>query len=314
MSNFAFEYPFLLLLIPPIIYCLYRCKEIVKPVLFVNLHLFSKKSGLKNIELLLKSLIVALLCVALASPIYIDRDDPLNATGKDIVIALDASGSMNASGYIGSKDTFKLEDSSKDPSRLSRFEIAKVVAGEFILKRLGDNFGVVVFGDFAFIASPITYEKEILLEMLSYTTQAMAGDNTAIGDALAVSVRAFRHSRAKSKVVILLSDGEQNSGTISIKDALQEINKERIKVYTIGIGKEGEADEALLVEIAKVSGGEFFRAKDANELQKAYGIIDTLESSNIKAREFKFKIYYYFIALLFASFVLLYLLVKEAKR
>jgi Ca-activated chloride channel family protein len=214
---------------------------------------------------------------------------------------------MNSSG-------FDFEDEVSEGKRLSRFEITKLIATEFIQKRVSDNVGIVLYGDFAFIASPITYEKEIVSQMLDYLTQGMAGQNTAIGEAIAMSIRSFKHSKAKTKVIILLSDGEHNSGSISPKDAIKLAKEKNIKIYTIAIGNKGEADEALLETISKDSAGKFFSASSAKELKKVYAEIDKLESSNIKSREYLLKKYYYQIFLLLASALLLFLLYREIRK
>ncbi|MDD3476397.1 MAG: VWA domain-containing protein [Sulfurimonas sp.] len=307
MDYYSFEYPYLIFLLFPIIYCLYRCKERLKPIYFVHLHFLSAKKSFYKLEWIIKVAIFILLAIALASPIIVDRVDPLNRHGKDIVLAIDASGSMNSSG-------FDFESEEKTSQRLSRFEIAKLVATEFIQKRVGDNVGVVLYGDFAFIASPITFEKNIIVEMLSYLTQGMAGQNTAIGEAIAMSVRAFKHSKAKSKIIVLLTDGEHNSGDISPKDALVLAVKENIKIYTIGMGNRGEADEALLKTIAQKSGGEFFYATNAKELREIYESIDELESSKIKSRDYLLKEYYYYLLLLAALALLLFLINREIRK
>jgi Ca-activated chloride channel family protein len=295
MNYYSFEYPYLILLLIPIIYCLYKCKEHIKPKFFVHLHFLSSKKRFLKLEWIIKIIIFILLVIALTSPIVIDKQNPLNRHGKDIVLAIDASGSMNSSGYDE-------DDEFSEGKRLSRIE-----------KRVSDNLGVVLYGDFAFIASPITYEKEIVVDMLSYLTQGMAGQNTAIGEAIAMGVRAFKHSKAKSKVIILLTDGEHNSGAVSPRDATALAKSEDIKIYTIAIGNKGEADSALLEEIAKKSSGEFFSAHSAKELQKVYEKIDEMESSKIKSREFIQKDYYYQIALLLASGLLLFLLYRETR-
>ena len=307
MNYYTFEYPFLILLLIPILYCLYKCKERFVPKFFVHLHLLRPRKSYLKLEWIIKIIIFVLLTIALTSPIVIDKLSPLNRHGKDIVLAIDASGSMNASGY-------DVDDEFSDGKRLSRFEITKIIATEFIHKRESENLGVVMYGDFAFIASPITYEKEIVSEMLSYLNQGMAGQNTAIGEAIAMSIRSFEFSRAKTKVIILLTDGEHNSGSISPKEASKLAKDKGIKVYTIGIGKEGEADADLLQRIAEESSGAFFYASSAKELQEVYEKIDELESSKIKSKEYLLKDYYYAAPLLFASILLLYLLYRELKR
>ncbi|MDO9267412.1 MAG: VWA domain-containing protein [Sulfurimonas sp.] len=279
----------------------------MKPKFFVHLHFLSAKKSLPKLEWLLKIVTFVFLCIALASPVIIDKANPLNRHGRDIVLSIDGSGSMNSSG-------FDAEDEVSSGERLSRFEITKIIATDFIKNRVSDNVGVVLYGDFAFIASPITYEKEIVSDMLGYLTHGMAGQNTAIGDGIAMSVRAFKHSSAKSKVIILLTDGEHNSGEISPKDATALAKDENIKIYTIGMGNKGEADEALLKQIAQESGGEFFSATSAKELKGVYEKIDEMESSKIKSKEYLLKDYYYFTALFGSLVILLYLLYREARR
>jgi len=307
MNYFSFEYPYSIFLLIPILYCLYKCREIIKERYFVHLHFLTPKRSFLKIEWIVKVLIFTLLCIALASPISVDKSNPLNRYGKDIVLAIDGSGSMNASG-------FDVDNILSEGKRLSRFELTKIIARDFIRSRVSDNVGVVLYGDFAFIASPITYEKEIVSDMLGYLTQGMAGQNTAIGEAIAISVRAFAKSRAKNKIIILLTDGEHNSGSISPKDALKQAKERGIKIYTIAIGAKGEADSALLQKIAKESGGKYFSALSAKELQKVYETIDKLESSKIKSREYKYKEYYYQTALLLALSLLLFLLYRELRR
>ncbi|WP_324171068.1 VWA domain-containing protein [Sulfurimonas sp.] len=307
MNYYSFEYPYLIFLLIPIIYCLYRCKEYMKPIYFVHLQFLSAKKNFLKLEWIVKILIFIMLCIALSSPIIIDKLNPYNRNGKDIVLSIDSSGSMNSSG-------FDFEDEVSEGKRLSRFEITKIIATKFIKKRVSDNIGIVLYGDFAFIASPITYEKEIVSKMLSYMTQGMAGQNTAIGEAITMSVRAFKHSVAKTKIIILLSDGEHNSGVISPKDAVKLALDKKIKIYTIAMGNKGEADEALLKEIASQSNGEFFSAASAKELKKVYSDIDKLESSKIKSREYLLKDYFYQIFLLLASGLLLFLLYRELKK
>jgi Ca-activated chloride channel family protein len=271
------------------------------------LQFLGAKKNLLKLEWIVKIVIFTLLCIALASPIVVDKLNPLNRHGKDIVLAIDASGSMNATG-------FDMEDEVSSGERLGRFEIAKIIATEFIQKRESDNLGIVLYGDFAFIASPITYEKNIVADMLSYLTHGMAGQNTAIGEAIAMSVRAFKHSKAKTKIIILLTDGEHNSGSISPKDAIKLAQDENIKIYSIGMGNKGEADEALLRKIADESGGEFFSATSAKELKSVYERIDELESSKIKSMEYLLKNYYYQLLLLLALGFLLFLLYREIRK
>lgn len=294
----TFEYPWLFLLLPPLWYCLYRCRESLTPRYFVHLALFSVRRGWLKWLWLLRYLAVFLLVSALASPVSIDRDDPLNRQGVDVVLAVDASGSMGASGF--------------DPeSRESRFDIAKKIAQKFILERVGDNAGVVLFGDFAFIASPVTYEKTIVAEMMDYLSYGMAGQNTAIGEGIAMGVRALEDSAAVSKVIILLTDGEHNSGRVSPKEATEVAKKRGIRIYTVGMGREGEFDETMLKTIAQESGGAYFAAYDADELAGVYEAIDALERSKIRANRYLRKQYHFMWPLIPALAIMLYLWRRE---
>lgn len=296
MNIWSFETLWAFLLLPPILYCLYRCKIIPQKQYFPHLQFFGNPGKWRNIEWLLKILAVTLMVGALATPVVIDYSDPRNRNGIDIILSLDASGSMNASGF------------SSDESRATRFEVVQKIASDFVMKRREDNVGVVVFGDFAFIATPVTYEKEIISEMISYLSHGMAGQNTAIGEGVAQAVRALKDSKAKSKVIILLTDGEHNSGAISPKEAVVMAHKAGIKLYTIGIGEKGEFDSKLLAQMARDGGGTYFTAANEKELREVYDQIDTLERSRIKSAQHTFFEHYYQYAVVGALIITLLLI------
>ena len=296
----TFEYFYLLLLLFPLLYCLYRCKEKLEQGYFVHLALFTTQTKWFRWEWIVKVSIVLLLLLAIASPIFVDKVDPLNRKGIDIVLSIDGSGSMNSSGF-------------DEKTRESRFVITQTIAQDFVMKRVEDNVGVVLFGDFAFIASPVTYEKEIVSEMIGYLSHGMAGQNTAIGEGITMGLRALQNSKAKSKIIILLTDGEHNSGRISPKDATALAKELGVKIYTIGIGKKGEFDKTLLEKIADESDGKFFAAYNKDELQKTYNEINSLEESNIKSREYQVKDYYYQWPLAGALLLLFFLLWQRSR-
>jgi Ca-activated chloride channel family protein len=296
----TFEYPYLLVLLLPLLYCLYRCKEKIEQGYFVHLSLFTTHTKWFRWQMIIKIAVVVLLLSAISSPIFIDKIDPLNRKGIDIVLSIDGSGSMNSSGF-------------DEKTRDSRFAITQTIAQDFVMKRVEDNVGVVLFGDFAFIASPVTYEKEIVSEMIGYLSHGMAGQNTAIGEGITMGLRALQNSKAKSKIIILLTDGEHNSGRISPKDATALAKELGVKIYTIGIGKKGEFDKMLLEKIADESDGRFFAAYNKEELQKTYDAINSLEQSNIKSREYKVKDYYYQWPLAGALLLLFFLLWQRSR-
>lgn len=295
MNIWSFEYLWAFALLLPLLYCLYRCKSAANRRYFPHTHFFGNPGRWRHLEWLLKALAATLLIGGLATPVIIDYADPRNRHGIDIVLSLDGSGSMNASGF------------STEDERLSRFEIVQRIASEFVMRRLEDNVGVVLFGDFAFIATPVTYEKEIVAEMIGYLSHGMAGQNTAIGEGIAMGVRALRDSKAKTKVIILLTDGEHNSGSISPKEAVEMARRADVRLYTIGIGKKGEFDNALLEQLARDGGGKYFAAVNAKELQDVYGEIDSMERSRIKSESNTFPEHYFQWLLAGALTILLYL-------
>jgi len=290
-----FEYTYILFLLIPIVYCLYKCKELIVKRSFVHLELFVLKRPRFWLQDLLKLCIAILLVTALASPIVIDRNNPLNRKGIDIVLSIDASGSMRASGLSEQKE--------------ARFETVQRVVKDFIAKRLNDNVGIVLFGDFAFIASPVTYEKEVVSQMISYLQTGMAGDNTAIGEGIEQAIRALSFSKAKSKVIILLSDGEHNSGRISPKDAVALAQQRNIKIYTIAVGD--DFNPALLQEIASQTGAKSYAAVNEDELKTVYEEINMMENSEIKSQQFLKKEYFYQYVLLLAFALLAYYILSR---
>ncbi len=297
MSWFSFEYPWFIILFIPLVYCLYRCKEKPLSSYFVHLQWLSPQRGWWRWIVTLLTL--AALLIALSSPVYTHRHSKHNKQGRDIVLVLDGSGSMGALGF------------SKE-HRESRFESLQRLACNFVRTRIDDNIGVVYYGDFAFIASPVTYENEIVAEMIAYLSDGMAGQNTAIGEGLAMSVRALEHSKADSKVVILFSDGAHNSGRIAPKEAVAYALRHQIKIYTVGIGSDS-LDEALLQHIAHKSGGTYFFAADSAALQAVYDQIDALERSTIKSSAYLRQEYLYTYPLA-GALVLMLLLLYARKR
>ena len=223
----------------------------------------------------LKSTIFALLIIALADPfVYRDVDTHNPRKGRDLVVALDASGSMAQSGF-----------DKAHPFR-SKYDTALALTDRFLQARYNDNIGIVLFGTFAYTASPLTYDLAALRKMLATTDVGLAGENTAIGDAIVQSLRTLRYGKAKRKAIVLLTDGRHNAGAHSPKEAVAAAKKEHVVVYTIGIGKKGDYDAALLRKIAEETGGKSFDAADAEALQKIYDTIDELEPSPIRSERY----------------------------
>jgi len=211
---------------------------------------------------------------ALAKPFVYDATFDQHRKGRDLILAIDASGSMGQSGFH-LKDRFK-----------TKYAITTELSKDFISKRLDDNMGVVVFGTFAYTASPLTYDLESLSHLLEMTNVGLAGESTALGDAIMQSMRTLSFGEAKNKAIILLTDGYHNAGKSSPKEAVKKAKAEGIKIYTIGIGKKSDYDASLLETIAKETGAKSYAAASNEALAKIYQEINTLEPSAIRSENY----------------------------
>ena len=261
---------------------------------FSSLSLVSSKTPLfarlAGLPFLLECLAALAMVLALARPQRITRLATNERYGIDIVIALDASGSMAA----------------EDFRPRNRFAVAKDLIGDFIAKRQDDRIGIVTFGLRAVTRVPITYDRDIAQAILDKAQVGENGDGTAIGHAIATSVNRLRTSKTRSRVIVLVTDGVNNSGSIEPLTAAQLAAKFGIKIYTIGVGSQGavpiplkrqdpvtgeivttyqlvraDLDEQTLAAIAQTTGGEYFRATDAHTMSEVLDRIDKLEKSRL---------------------------------
>ena len=234
---------------------------------------------------------VLLFIVALARPQRVAAEKEYETNGVDIVISLDISGSMLA-------EDFKPEN---------RMLVAKQEAIKFIRGRENDRIGLVVFARKAFTQCPLTLDYDVLTRLVEEVQIGMIADGTAIGMGLATAVNRLRDSKAKSKVIILITDGENNAGNIDPVTAAELAKTFGIKAYTIGVGRGGlvpfpvndplfgkryvqanvEIDEMTLKRIADITGGLFFRARDTQSLAQIYEKINQLEKTEIKVKEYR---------------------------
>jgi len=298
--QFTFGSPYfliLLLLLP----CFLWCKQYNRLYYFPKLEWISKQSPLISWEPWFKMLIFSLLVLALAKPFVYDTSNNEHKKGRDLILAIDASGSMAQSGF-DNKDRFK-----------NKYEITLTLSKAFTKKRFDDNMGVVVFGTFAYTASPLTYDLETLSYLLEMTTVGLAGESTAIGDAIMQSIRTLSFGEAQNKAIILLTDGYHNTGKTSPKQAVAKAKSLGIKIYTIGIGKKSDYDVAMLETIAKESGGKSYTASSAEALSKVYKEIDRLEPSPIRSENYLNQKLLLFFPLALA-FLLLFLWTVQKKR
>lgn len=302
-----FEFPKIAFVIFFFIACETLCRMKMPSIYFPHTSNFMKSTvASSKLLFFLKWLAIVMMILALMSPV---KDEPYELKpkhGHEIALILDASGSMKERGF--------------DPSNpgASRFDVVKSIVRDFIKERKNDNMGLVVFGQYSFVASPLTYDKNILSRIVSQLQIGMAGRYTALYEALAQGVNLLKTSKSKSKVAILLTDGYSTAGVdrIPLDVAIDMAKKEGVKVYPIGIGTpDGEGyNRAVLMKIAKETGGVAFGASNARQLQEIYKKINRLEKSEIKNETFSYLKYYYVYPLFIGLLSLLLYVFLRNKR
>ena len=243
----------------------------------------------------LRGMALVLLLIALAGPQRLLAESKLASEGIDIVLALDVSGSMSAEDYV------------IDGHRISRLDIIKSTVENFIKQRTNDRMGLIVFGSQAYTVCPLTMDHEWLLENLHQIRIGVIEDATAIGSGIATSLLRLKNSKAKTRIIVLLTDGANNSGKIQPLDAAKLAQSMGIKVYTIGAGTTGivpfpvvdefgnkhyeqaqfDFDEDTLKKIADMTGAKYYRAADTDSLQRCYADIDKLEKTKIVEKGYR---------------------------
>jgi len=307
------EYLFLLLLLIPIVF--WYIKEMHKSdaSLQISSHQKlaqfpkSKKIKYRHVPFILRAISISLVIMAVARPQASNSWRTESTEGIDIMIALDISGTMMA-----------------EDLKPNRLEASKTVASEFILSRPNDNIGLVVFAGQSFTQCPLTIDHAVLINLFNGVNYGLIEDGTAIGLGLANAVNRIKDSKAKSKVIILLTDGSNNRGDIAPITAAEIAKTFGIRVYAIGVGSYGlvnvpvqtpmgmqyqqmqsEFDEKSLQEISAMTGGQYFRATDNSKLRSIYQEIDQLEKTKISVREYSKKNEQFFVFALLAFLLML---------
>lgn len=308
--TFRFEYPellFLLAAVPVLLFFVLKRKT--QGITYSYTSGLAGLTGgssrfLGRVPIILRTFCLVLLVIAAARPQFYNVSRDIRSPGVDIMLCLDTSGSMQAL------------DFELDGKPVTRLTVVKKVVSEFIKERETDRIGLVVFGEEAFTQSPLTIDKGLLLGLVDKMQIGMAGDRTAIGNAIAIAGKRLKDLKAKSKIMIILTDGRSNTGDITPQEAADAVAALDIKIYTIGVGGTGPApfqvntffgprivrqsvdlDEKTLKEIAITGKGKYFRAADSEQLSEIYDIINKAEKTEVKAKEFfNFKeLYYYFL-------------------
>lgn len=294
--SFAYSWVLYFLLAIPllIVWYIWQGRKKQAAIKYSSLKIFAKipatfKERLRHLPFALRMIALIFLIVALARPQNFSAGQNVNAEGIDIAMVLDISGSMMA-------EDFK-------PNRL---EAAKDVIDNFIKGRTTDRIGLVIFSREAFTQCPLTIDYSVLRNLLADIKTGMIEDGTAIGNGIANGVNRLKDSDAKSKVIILLTDGVNNAGEVDPISAAEIAAKFGIRIYTIGVGTRGEApypvqtpfgtryqmmpveiDEALLKKISDLTGGQYFRATNNRALEEIYNKIDKMEKTKIEITSYK---------------------------
>lgn len=232
-----------------------------------------------------------LLVGAAANPHWIGEPIELPLKGRDLLLAADLSGSM-------ATEDFQYRD-----NMIDRLTATKLVAGEFIERRVGDRIGLILFGRQAYLQAPLTFDRTTVRTLLNESAVGLAGKETAIGDAIGLAVKRFQGQNVRDKILILLTDGVNTAGEIAPLKAAELAAAEGLKIYTVGIGADemivrsffgsrrvnpsADLDEATLTAIAEQTGGRYFRARDTAQLEEIYRIIDRLEPVAQDARVYR---------------------------
>lgn len=230
---------------------------------------------------LVASLVWLLLVVAASRPQWVGEIESLPVTGRDLLLAVDISGSMDTQDMVLNK------------TAVNRLVVVKKVAGEFIQRRHGDRVGLILFGSRAYLQTPLTFDTETTATLLEESEIGLAGRETAIGDAIGLAVKRLREDAAADRVLVLLTDGANTSGEVQPLQAAGFAARDGLTIYTVGVGADemmvqdffgsrvvnpsADLDEDALKAIAEQTGGRYFRARDVQSLERIYAILDELE-------------------------------------
>ena len=309
-----FDWPWLILLLPlpwlirRFIQPAVAAREAALRVPFLEDFTESDAQNFKQIKrwpLWLAVLAWLLLIFASMRPQWLGELIEIPVSGRDLMLAVDLSGSMEEKDFI------------LKGQKVNRLVATKYVAGSFIDRRIGDRIGLILFGEQAYLQAPLTLDRETVRTLLYESAIGLAGTSTAIGDAIGLAVKRLRKHEESNRVLILLTDGANTSGVVEPLEAAELAAGEGLKIYTIGVGADemivrsffgnrkvnpsADLDEDTLTGIAKKTGGLYFRARDTEELEKIYQILDKLEPIERDTKRFRprLALYYWPLSLAF---------------
>ncbi len=286
--EFAWPYLFAALPLPLLVAALVpRAQHASGPTLrlpfFADLQAVTAPQGTTRTRwrLLLAGVVWVLLVVAASRPQLVGDPISLPVTGRDLLLAVDISGSMQR------------QDMMLNGQRVNRLRVVKAVAGQFVERRQGDRLGLILFGERAYLQTPLTFDRDTVKTLLLEAEIGLAGKATAIGDAIGLAVKRLRDQPQENRVLILLTDGANTAGAVDPLQAADLAAREGLRIYTIGLGADelvvedffglrrvnpsAELDEEALTTIAEKTGGRYFRARDTSGLAEIYTLLDALE-------------------------------------
>lgn len=289
------------------------------PQLTQGMQSIEKPASRSKVYIILASLAWIALVTAAARPQWLGDPISIPSEGRDLMLAVDLSGSM------------EMEDMAINGRTVNRLQMIKYVMDDFIERRVGDRIGLILFGDTAYIQAPLTYDRETVKTLLSESLIKLVGERTAIGDAVGLAVKRFRKKEESNRVLILLTDGQNTAGNLDPMQAKELAVAEDITIYTIGVGADqmitrglfgnrrinpsAELDEGMLTDLAQATGGQYFRARDVQELEQIYSTLDELEPIARETRQMRpLKALFYYplaLALIISALMALIPLVKR---
>lgn len=264
--------------------------------------------------------VIAWCCLILAGirPQWLGEPVEMAVTGRDLMLAVDLSGSMEEQDFLIQQ------------RQVDRLTATKSVANQFIKRRAGDRIGLILFGTQAYLQTPLTFDRQTVMTLLSEAFIGLAGESTAIGDAIGLAVKRLRTQPSNSRVLILMTDGANTAGVISPLKAADLAAEHRLKIYTIGIGADEmivrslfgnrrvnpsrDLDEKTLKAIAEKTGGKYFRARNTDEFNTIYTLLDELEPIEKDKQFFRPKTELYIWPLGFSLFLMLLIVILKIKN
>lgn len=248
-------------------------------------------AGLGRLRLAIALLAWLLLCLAAARPTWLGEPVEVPRSGRDLMLAVDLSRSMDETDFVlGGK-------------LVDRLSATKHVASRFIRNRIGDRLGLILFGEQAYLQAPLTFDRKTVQTLLDEAVIGLAGEATAIGDAIALAVKRLRDQRSERKVLVVMTDGASNAGAVEPLRAAELAAEAGMTIYTVGIGADPETmrsllglvrtdpaaalDEATLGKVAELTGGRYFRARDTSEFQEIYSLLDDIEPAAREGEAFR---------------------------